>query len=236
MLGLRRALERELVHLQRIKGKVDSTSKSTSNELVKVSLSKGKLRYYVKDSSGKYAYAKKQEINRVQDIVQAQYDASVYKKVSKLINHITQLLGEYSDNEIDNLYYNLHEGRRVLISPVETTLDQKFQAWLDQKYTGKGFEEGLSVIKAEKGERVRSKSEKIIADYLYHNGIEYKYEKPLFLKGYGTVYPDFTIWSPGLGREIYWEHFGKMDDVEYAEKALKKSISIYITESPHGSI
>lgn len=79
-----------------------------------------------------------------------------------------------------------------------------------------------AVIITEKGERVRSKSEKILADYFYRNNIIYKYEKPLFLKGYGTVYPDFTFLSRKTGEEIYWEHEGMMDKSDYAKTAVKK--------------
>ena len=82
--------------------------------------------------------------------------------------------------------------------------------------------EGAPVILTEKGERVRSKSEKILADYFYRNNILYKYEKPLNLVGYGTVYPDFTFLSRKLQREIYWEHEGMMDKPEYAINAVKK--------------
>jgi hypothetical protein len=74
---------------------------------------------------------------------------------------------------------------------------------------------------------VRSKSEKIIADTLNDLGIEYKYECPLRLKGVGIVYPDFTILRKRDGRQIYWEHDGRMDEPEYAEKAIRK-INSYI--------
>ena len=50
----------------------------------------------------------------------------------------------------------------------------------------------------------------------------YKYEKPLYLNGYGIVYPDFTLLSRKTGKEIYWEHEGMMDDQEYARKAVQK--------------
>jgi hypothetical protein len=53
-------------------------------------------------------------------------------------------------------------------------------------------------------------------------GIEYKYECPISLSGYGTVYPDFTILSMKLNRVIYWEHEGRMDDPKYVEKAVRK--------------
>ena len=42
------------------------------------------------------------------------------------------------------------------------------------------------------GERVRSKSELVIANLLYKNNIPYMYECPLKINN-NTVYPDFTV-------------------------------------------
>ena len=67
-----------------------------------------------------------------------------------------------------------------------------------------------------------AKSQKILADYFYRHNILYQYERPLYLKGYGTVYPDFTFLSKKTRKEIYWEHFGKMDLPEYAKNAADK--------------
>lgn len=78
------------------------------------------------------------------------------------------------------------------------------------------------MILNERGERVRSKSEKILADFFYRNRIPYKYECPLHLKNFGMVYPDFTFLSAKTGQEIYWEHDGRMDDPVYAQSAVKK--------------
>ena len=39
--------------------------------------------------------------------------------------------------------------------------------WYEEEYQGKEFKEGTPLILTEKGERVRSKSEKILADYFY---------------------------------------------------------------------
>ena len=41
-------------------------------------------------------------------------------------------------------------------------------------------------------------------------------------KGYGTVYPDFTLLNVRARTEIYLEHFGMMDNPEYAQKAIQK--------------
>lgn len=94
--------------------------------------------------------------------------------------------------------------------------------WVKKEYQGKKFSEGTPAIYTDRGERVRSKSEKILADYFYRNNISYKYECPLLLSGFGTVYPDFTFLSPKTKQEIYWEHDGKMDDPVYAKRAIRK--------------
>lgn len=36
------------------------------------------------------------------------------------------------------------------------------------------------------------------------------------------MYPDFTFLSKRTGKELYWEHEGRMDDPGYARKAIKK--------------
>lgn len=72
-----------------------------------------------------------------------------------------------------------------------------------------------------KGDFVRSKSEALLANLLYLNGIEYEYEKPLYLNGH-RIHPDFTIKLPG-GRELYWEHLGMAGDAGYDRNWSKKS-------------
>lgn len=74
----------------------------------------------------------------------------------------------------------------------------------------------------ERGERVRSKSEKIMADYFHRHSIEYKYECPIYLKGMGMVYPDFTFLSKKLEKEVYWEHCGMVDESSYARNMVRK--------------
>ena len=70
--------------------------------------------------------------------------------------------------------------------------------------------------------RVRSKSEVIIADALTRANIPYRYEYPTSIKGWGTLYPDFTCLDIRTREEIIWEHFGLMGDPDYAENAVQK--------------
>lgn len=96
------------------------------------------------------------------------------------------------------------------------------KAWSSVEYIGKTFSEDASQIITERGERVRSKSEKIIADKLYSLGIPYRYECPLALGGNIKMYPDFTILRMLTREEVYLEHFGMMDDVNYVENTIFK--------------
>lgn len=125
-------------------------------------------------------------------------------------------------SKIDSELPKLHTQRQLLVTPIEPIWEKELVRWYDSEYHGKEFYEGTAEIVTEKGERVRSKSEKILADYFYRNNILYQYEKPLYLKGYGTVYPDFTFLSKKTRKEIYWEHEGMMDKPEYAKSAVKK--------------
>lgn len=69
------------------------------------------------------------------------------------------------------------------------------------------------------GEKVCSKSELMIANALQENGIPYHYERPLHLQT-GTIHPDFLCLNKRTHEEFIWEHFGMMDDPDYASKAV----------------
>ena len=56
--------------------------------------------------------------------------------------------------------------------------------------------------------------------------IPYRYEYPLYLNGLGWIHPDFTILDIHTRKEVYFEHFGLMNDEDYREKAFRK-IQIY---------
>lgn len=75
-----------------------------------------------------------------------------------------------------------------------------------------------------RGEKVRSKSEVIIANILYQYKFEYAYERPLRgVMTKGVRYPDFTIFSLN-GDIIIWEHLGLMSDKEYRLNWGKKKL------------
>lgn len=74
---------------------------------------------------------------------------------------------EYNDNEIEDIYDQLHPVRQKLVIPVEKPWRLRLAEWKDIPYAGKEFSENIPVIYTKKGERVQSKSEKMISKYIF---------------------------------------------------------------------
>ncbi len=69
---------------------------------------------------------------------------------------------------------------------------------------------------------VRSKSECMIVSKLLEYRLLFDYERSVYLKPVGWVYPDFTILHPRTGKVILYERFGRMDDPDYRNRTVRK--------------
>ena len=102
------------------------------------------------------------------------------------------------------------------------------EQWLQSKGPERPVSGAEPSVMTSSGEAVRSKSEAIIANTLTAFRQVYLYEKPLYLDSVSyPLFPDFSILRLRDMQEIYWEHFGMMDDPVYLKNTLKK-ISLYI--------
>lgn len=212
MKGLKKLLLAEQARLERIILVTKERLQTAPEGNLRLSKCQNYLQYYhCTDKKKKGTYIRKENMDFIQKLAQKSYDEQVLRLAQKRFSQIKRMMKDYDDDEITNLYYKEHIERQKLVQPVEPTWEQRVQEWKNREYKGKDFQEGTPVILTEKGERVRSKSEKIMADYFFRQGIEYKYECPIYLRGMGTVYPDFTFLSRKTGQEVYWEHNGKMD-------------------------
>ncbi|MBE5881943.1 MAG: hypothetical protein E7289_06535 [Lachnospiraceae bacterium] len=187
-----------------------------------------KTQYYhrkdPKDFNG--VYIKEKDWKLARKLAQKDYDEKVLRSTEKELKAIEKYLSTLPPVVAEQIYENLHPGRQQMVKPIEEPIEEYTQNWENFEYRGKTFDVNAPKLYTEKGERVRSKSEVIIADSLHKEGIPYRYECPLYLKGWGTVYPDFTVLRVAERKEIYWEHMGMMDEPEYAEKAIEK-IALY---------
>lgn len=108
-----------------------------------------------------------------------------------------------------------------ILPPIVPTYEMALQDFKDKTRFYLDFNSEGKKFKTKKGDYVRSKSEKIIADLLYDYGLEYVYEAGITLD-YKEYFPDFTVFHPIKRQEIYWEHFGILNDYDYSVNTYKK--------------
>lgn len=224
MKNLKEMLLQEQYRLEKILQKTAEQLEDAPQGTLHLSRCNNTVQYYqcVTDKKRNEKYIPKTNEKLIRQLAQKSYDEKIYMLAKKRLSQIKKITKDYENDEIERVFLKEHYERQKLIQPVEKTWEQQVEEWMSERYTGKEFPEGTPVIRTERGERVRSKSEKILADYFSRHGIPYKYECPLYLKGTGLVHPDFTFLSRKSGQEIYWEHDGRMDDPEYARNAIRK--------------
>lgn len=184
--------------------------------------------YHVTDSmNSNGVYIPKADLKLIRKLAQKDYDDSVLKKLERQLKLIDKFMDAFGECDIASTFNKLHVNRRPFITPVTLSDEDYATRWLAQSYKRKSFREGEPEFLTSRGERVRSKSEMIIADILAKHGVPYKYECPLRLEagegsGALTVYPDFTCLNLRTREQFLWEHLGRMDDPEYAKKTVRK--------------
>lgn len=213
----------------------EKTGKKAAAELRKIKV-EGNLRtangghgpkyYYVTqkgDTAGKYLG--KDQMPLARTLAQRDY----LKKVVKLCDSWCAAISRFQDSAPDKLVQDIdveNPARREIIAPLVQTDEEYADAWRKEKFQGRYFQEGDPEYYTDRGERVRSKSEKIIADKLNALGIPYRYEFPVRMKmqngRYVTYHPDFFILNKASRKEIILEHFGLMDNEEYRAQAFEK--------------
>ena len=122
--------------------------------------------------------------------------------------------------------YRLRDYSSMSCSEVARRFTCLFEAPNIVEYKKKYYEQAL-IHRTLKGDLVRSKSEVIIANMLFDEGIEYEYEKELDLGEDGIRIPDFTIEDVESGTCFYWEHCGMLGDAGYSKHWEKKK-EIYL--------
>lgn len=192
--------------------------------IINVAHSGKRLQYYYKRDSKdkKRKYLRKNEMPVVEAICQREYDEQVVERAEKERARLQQILALYEKGTCEEVFEKLKEERKTFVTPITLSDDEFVSRWLKKEYTRKGFTQDYPEYYTDNGERVRSKSEILIANALKKHNVPYHYEAPLNLKGSGIIHPDFTALNIRTRQEYYWEHMGKMDDAEYIQHALQR--------------
>lgn len=196
---------------------------------LKISQRKGKALYYhdytdPETHCVKRVYLGTQQTALVRQLAQKSYDNKLRRLIASRLRHLESVCHNYCDEEIDLLYTALRSERQQLITPIEPTWAQRQKEWLETPYPTAPPSFPRPEIFSKKGEQLRSKTEKILADMFYEQNIPYKYECPLWLENQ-WYYPDFTFLSPYTKDEVYWEHMGMMGDEEYVSRTIHKLLA-----------
>ena len=209
-------------------GKIKNARQEVKKLMVKApegnlrcAVNKGYYQYYL----GK-EYLGKEKRELILRIAKKEYAQQLDKKLAEYEEKLEAIKHLYEREEAENIYRNLHPARKKLIEPIIKPVEELIEVFENIEYMGKEFPlEDKTEFYTNKGERVRSKSEKIIADELFRNKIPYHYELPLEVENWKKkiwIYPDFTALNKRTGKRWIMEHLGMMDKPSYCETAMQK--------------
>ena len=167
-------------------------------------------------------YLKRAQDSLAASLAQKDYDFRLVDELRHESKAISTFLKVYHPERVDQIYQALHDSRKPLVIPARLLDDDYVKRWKSVAFEKKGFQENTPEFFTGNGERVRSKSEIIIADALRRHNIPYRYEYPIHLDGLGTVHPDFICLNARKRKEYVWEHFGIMSASDYADSAVNR--------------
>lgn len=214
---------------ERVINKNKAISKDTAKDKEKpVKLTCRKVRGSYQYLINTHYASKIHEINAIKELAIKEYHKALLPLIKKEIKYLKLLLK--TEEQIENAYNGMYEGKRILFEPDLIPTSKIIEDFENTTYEGLSFDDNdQTEYYTNRGERVRSKSEKIIADELARQKIPYKYEKPLVLFVDGKqkqFFPDFTVLNKTTGKIIYLEHLGMMDNSYYYNNTLNK-LDIY---------
>ena len=235
-------LKKELDNIDKYIKKIQSNSKDENDCFLEIKKSRGKYIQFYKCfpketlNNGKTIYErsfiKHKDISIAMELAQKEFDKQILNELNNRQKKLKKILEYYEKHPLDGLYKRLSPERKMLIKSDFIDDEAFIKNWYI-KYKKAENEQSYFLEKypittnyfTEKKEHVRSKSEMIIADKLCREGIHYVYEPRTNLSN-NNIRPDFVILNLRTKKTFYFEHFGMMDNPEYASKCVKK-ITLY---------
>lgn len=171
--------------------------------------------YYYQVNGDDEKYISKKDADTIRALVQKSYVSDVIRASECERDLIKSILDGYCAVTPEDVFNDLPDERKRYASPVY--FGHRFaDNWANEQYDRSPVTGGYITMK---GDKVRSKSEVIIADRLWLNGIPYRYECPLMVNG-KIIHPDFTVLRLSDNKLIYHEHCGMADKNDYAENMV----------------
>lgn len=225
-------MEKDILHEQvqdRLKDyselieKIETFLKTASKDKIWCKQHKNSFQYYKIDHTKKDTriYIRKKNIAIAKNAVQTEYYLKLLSILKSNYKALKTFSSHYDFLKLLNVFKKMPYAKQVLINPI--CIDDSVYAakWQAKDYERKKDQPEGNLITL-KNERVRSKSEIIIANMLNTKGIPYHYEYPVHIRNDVVFHPDFLCLNKRTRQEFYWEHCGKMDDIEYSSNLVKR--------------
>ena len=223
-MNIRKNMTERKELLERLLAENEAAMEQDPAGILRASRHRDGYQYYwretAKDKNGRYIPTDEMEF--AQRLAQAEYHRALDEALRKELQMNYKWRCMCKEEPWDVALGKLSEPKRQLVEIPVLSDEDYAAAWSAMDYPRKEFREDVPEFYSSRGERVRSKSEVIIADALYAAGVPYHYEKPLKLKRGRVIHPDFTVLKKSERKEIFWEHFGKMDDYGYSVDAFER--------------
>jgi hypothetical protein len=173
-----------------------------------------------KNGNIKRSYIRKSEQGKIKRLLQNEYLTKALLVLKKSEKALKQFVKYYDCQKIINLYERLPQGKKNHVIPFIYDDEAFARKWQSQIFERKTVEKSDFITA--RNEKVRSKSEHIIANLLQQKNVPYHYEFPLKLKNGLVIHPDFYCLNKRTQESFYWEHFGMMTDREYAANFVQR--------------
>lgn len=207
-------------HISRVKKRIDNAPPGT----LRVAKSNSHDQFFQRrspyDNPG--AYISRKDKTLAARLAQKDYDIKLLEVLKQQQKTIGRFLKDFDPDAAKQVYEKLNSTRKILVTPEFISDEEYVKRWMSVPYTRPPFKENTPEYYTAKGERVRSKSEILIADALFRHNIPYRCEFPVYSGGVIFAAPDFNCMNVRLRKEFYWEHLGKMGDEEYMDNNKDK--------------
>lgn len=222
------ALKRELTKLNKLIRTIESSRIEVEGTLEVINnKEKGVMLYKYVDKDTPLEYLNSRKVGILAPLSQKRYNSELYRTVkarAKAIEKSLKPLEGLKDKEdLLHIYEDLPQEIKGYVTPILDDDEEYARKWQNQ-WVPQNDIPMKTKYKTLRGDFVRSKSEALIADRLYANGIPYHCEPLMGGKGKSLMSPDFMALNKRIRKTFFWEHFGMMDDATYCNRSIDKIV------------